>query len=67
MSEIKTYKVQCECGKIFDIRLKIDLAAQPEPIDVYCPFCDELNTVNIPGAQVPTGEVTRGFKKDNDD
>ena len=63
MNESKKYKVECQCGKKFDIQVEIQKIGKESSIEFYCPFCDNLMTTTLPDEPAETASVLRGAKK----
>lgn len=53
------------CSKQFPIVIEYDAdkIAGSRTREVYCPFCDTLLTIELPGGATPTTTVFRGTKK----
>lgn len=60
-------KVKCEkCSNVFDIAIDIKPDSEEKhtsEIDVYCPFCDEMLTVEIKGKILSDTTILRAMPK----
>jgi Zn finger protein HypA/HybF involved in hydrogenase expression len=60
-------KVKCEkCSNVFDIAIDIKPESEENKmseVEVYCPFCDEMLTVDIKGKILSDATILRAMPK----
>lgn len=55
----------CERKKVLPVKIKYDAEKKDgiNTIEVFCPFCEDLLTVELPGNIDESDQVFRGIKK----